>query len=186
VLVEERGRSSQSGEPPPPVFLLPQLLNFPFLAHSHLHTTSDCLDKFALHKETKDQSIRKRERERQVTNRSRGVLATAAMGPVDCRRWVCARTRQDQPGFVQALGSERRRRSTTTTTPSISLLLAGCEIHQTKERGRMQAIRVWAGGMMMYKKNDMREKEREREELSSPTESINQASKLACKVLCRT
>jgi hypothetical protein len=49
----------------------------------------------------------------------------------------------------------------------------------------MRAIRAWAGGMMMYKKNDMREKEREREGLSSPTQSINQASKLACKFSVR-
>ncbi|KAH8940650.1 hypothetical protein BDL97_15G100400 [Sphagnum fallax] len=49
----------------------------------------------------------------------------------------------------------------------------------------MRAIRAWAGGMMMYKKNDMREKEREREDLSSPTQSINQASKLACKFSVR-
>ncbi|CAK9207153.1 unnamed protein product [Sphagnum troendelagicum] len=41
----------------------------------------------------------------------------------------------------------------------------------------MQAIRGWAGGMMMYKKNDMREKERERGPFF--TDPINQSSKQA-------
>ncbi|CAM6039806.1 unnamed protein product, partial [Sphagnum compactum] len=40
----------------------------------------------------------------------------------------------------------------------------------------MQAIRVWAGGMMMHKKNDMREKEREGTFLHRPNQSIKQAS----------
>ncbi|CAK9207307.1 unnamed protein product [Sphagnum troendelagicum] len=45
----------------------------------------------------------------------------------------------------------------------------------------MRAIRAWAGGMMMYKKNDMREKERERERERGPffTDPINQSSKQA-------
>jgi hypothetical protein len=69
------------------MFLLPKLLNSSFLAHSHLHTTSDCLDKFALHKETKDQSIRKREREtdhkqikRTVCDSGDGIRGLQEMG----------------------------------------------------------------------------------------------------------
>jgi hypothetical protein len=53
----------------------------------------------------------------------------------------------------------------------------------------MRAIRAWAGGMMMYKKNDMREKERERERERGPffTDPINQSSKQAgLQVLCQT
>jgi hypothetical protein len=51
------------------MFLLPQLLNFPFLAHSYLHTTSDFPDKLLPAKKQKTKaSEREKERDRSQTD----------------------------------------------------------------------------------------------------------------------